>query len=92
MSDKIQQLRELVFAEIKRCLAECGHCKSYEGRVSVVYPNYFEQGEPDSFAVELACYLIGPTRHYRWTGNSIDECCDKAIADVEQWITERSLS
>ena len=87
MSDQlIDELRLLVFGEIKKCLDEDGHCKSYEGQVSVVYPNYFQ--EPDEFAVTLDCYLIGPTRHYSWKGKSIDECCQKAIADVKKWTTE----
>lgn len=80
------ELRKLVFAEIEKCLAEDWHCKSYEGQVSVVYPNYFQ--DPDEFMVRLDCYVIGPTRHYEWRGNSIDDCCKKAIADVKLWTTE----
>lgn len=86
MSEKIDELRRLVFEEIKRCLADDCHCKSYEGQVTVVYPNYFD--EPDDFAIRLDCYLIGPARHYVWSGTSIDDCADKAIADVKKWIEE----
>jgi hypothetical protein len=84
--DKVEELRQLVFAEIKKCLEEDGHCKSYEGRVELIYPNYFE--DQDTYLLELHCYLIGPTRRYEWRGKSFDECAEKAIADVKLWTTE----
>lgn len=84
MNDKIIELRNLLFAEIKRCLAEDGHCKHYEGRVSLQWPGYFD----DDYVVELDCYLIGPSRHYSWRGVSHDDALAKALADVRVWIAE----
>ncbi len=89
MSEKLEELRSLVFEEIGRCLAEDGHCKSYEGAITVHYPCYFD--EPDEYKLRLDCYLIGPARHYDWKGKSVEDCCQQAIADVKAWISEDQL-
>lgn len=81
-------LRRLVFDKIKVALDESeGHCKSYEGHmaVRVEYPNYFEKSDEPTFSIELNCYLLGPTRHYKWYGKILTEAIDTARADILSW-------
>jgi hypothetical protein len=85
---RIEKLREKVFDHIKKSLEECGHCKSYEGAVRIVYPTYFTRGDPDCWGLELHCYLIGPSRHYEWRGNILAVCIDKAEKDINHWTSQ----
>jgi hypothetical protein len=82
---RIEALRENVFAHIKRSLEECGHCKSYEGRINICLPNYFMQDDEEGWSLELHCYLIEPSRHYEWKGASLSECITKAEKDIDHW-------
>ena len=92
---KLEELRAFVFAEIARCLEEDGHCKSYEGALSVHLPNYFEDAATQhdygwyreaAWNIELHCYLVGPNRHYTWAGTTFDEALTKAETDIRAWI------
>lgn len=85
---RIEAYRAKVFGHIKAQLAKCGHCKSYEGAVNICPPNYFEQGDPEGWRLELHCYLIGPSRHYEWRGGSLAECLTKAEADLGRWLAD----
>jgi len=90
------QLRAELFTAIAQSLAEDGHCKSYEGALSVSLPNFFEERaahehdygwlREEAWGIELHCYLIGPNRHYRWSGVSFDEALCKAELDIRAWI------
>jgi hypothetical protein len=92
--DQIGKFRALVFSGIKRALEADGYCKSYEGRIVVAFPDYFhEHGEPDdrdpnAYSVDLHCYVLGPHRHYNWTGRTLGEALRKATRDVRRWIKE----
>lgn len=95
MTDPVETFRALVFAGIKRSLEFDGHCKAYEGAITVRYPSYFaNQGRgllyapQDEYEVELACYVLGPNRGEKWRGKTLAEACAKATADVERWIAE----
>lgn len=89
---RLMGLRLKLFDAIGRALAEDGHCKSYEGTFSIRCPNYFEHiGKEvgDAFwAVGLDCYVVGPSRHYEWTGRTLTEAVSKAESDVMGWIEE----
>jgi hypothetical protein len=82
-------LRADLFAAIKASLEQDGHCKSYEGQLTIGYqlPNYFVDSGP-TWMVSLACYVIGPSRHYEWFGDSFEEALEKCEADVREWIAE----
>lgn len=86
---RLERLREELFAEIEQVLAEDGHCKPYEGAFAVRLPNYFEEpGHPEAWTVELDCYVVGPRRHYRWVGPTLDATVAMAEQDVRKWIAE----
>ena len=91
--DPIQALRQKIFEAIRvALLQESGH-KSYEGALELTtcYPNYFEasEGRTDiSYHLQLHCYVLGPSRHYEWFGDTVAHVCEKATADVDQWINE----
>lgn len=97
MWSRLRVLRAELFQAIAASLAEDGHCKSYEGALTVHLPNYFEEtAAHDSFGwhgkgswvIELHCYLIGPNRHYRWEGRDFNECLTKAEKDIRAWIAD----
>lgn len=82
--DRVQLLREKLFDAIDECLKLDGHCKWYEGRISLVFPHRFD----DEYKIVLDCYLIGPSRGHQWLGLSFSECLDKAEKDIGVWIDE----
>lgn len=90
---RFEDLRRDLFLAIKRALARDGHCKSYEGQFSVVFPNYFESLDTEirqAWTIRLDCYVIGPNRHYTWYGRSFAEALDAAESDVRRWIAQDS--
>lgn len=68
-----------------------GH-KSYEGtwEISYGFPDYFDdplaESDPIDVTIQLHCYLVGPGRHYKWSGSNFDEAFQKCKADVEKWL------
>lgn len=88
--ERIQALRAELFQEIEAMLKEDGHCKSYEGAIEIVLPNYFaNKGEyPERLGLRLHCYLLGPARHHEWFGESFDAVLTKAETDIRLWIAE----
>lgn len=95
VTEPVEAFRALVFAGIKRALEIDGHCKAYEGAITVRYPSYFaNQGRgilyapQNEYEVELACYVLGPNRGEKWRGKTLAEALEKATADVTRWIAE----
>lgn len=88
MSDNIQQFRDLVYKGVARALELYGHCKSYEGAIDIHYPGYHHKDGKGDYYVELHCYVLGPSRHYTWWGDSVDDALSKATVDVQKWILE----
>ena len=93
MTDKerFDSLRQKVAGMIRKEL-ELGDChKSYEGtwEVAVEYPDYFEDdtgtAPPRWYCLKLHCYVLGPARHYDWTGKTFGEALDKAEREIAQW-------
>lgn len=89
--DRLAAFRARVYEGVAARLKYDGHCKRYEGTVSVAFPNYFEHLDGEEWVeVRLSCYVLGPSRHYSWLGDTLDEALDKAFADLESWIGEAS--
>ena len=86
--DKLERLRADLFFAIREAVAKSGHCKSYEGTFSVVFPNAFEEEGRDAWGLGLDCYVIGPSRHYVWRGATLKECVDQADEEVREWMAE----
>lgn len=81
-------LRSDLFEAIRLVLLEDSHCKSYEGRLTMSWPCYFDGPEDQGYEIHLSCYVIGPSRGYDWYGNSFSEALTKAEVDIRNWITE----
>lgn len=68
--------------------------KSYEGlwEITIGTPDATEDPNaelpPDWCKIVLHCYLVGPSRHYQWTGKSVEETFKRCKKDVEKWIAE----
>ena len=82
------KVRQETFDAIKECLEEDGHCKSYEGRFEVDWPNYFDTQDDsvEGWNIHLACYLLGPHRGYDWSGKTFAEAVEKMTGDVRAFI------
>ena len=82
-------LRQFVFSKIAEALKEDGACKSYEGamRITENWPDYFEDsdGKHLTYTVELDCYVYGPSRHYEWRADTLDEVVNKADKEIRSW-------
>lgn len=90
--EEFQRLRSLVAAAIKyerEVRHEPG--KIYEGtwEITFEFPPQDEDAEaqmpPDWCKIRLHCYLIGPARHYEWTGDSFAQALERCRKDVKPW-------
>lgn len=82
---RFEQLRADLFDVIRQCLDRDGHCKSYEGRFTIQLPDYFVN---EQWAIRLDCYVIGPSRHYEWWGETFADVLSKAETDIRAWMHE----
>ncbi len=81
-------IRKRLFTMIDRALQEDSHHKSYEGAMSIHFPNRFEDYE-GHIGIELSCYVLGPGgRHHKWEGKTLGEALDKMEKDMDQWANE----
>lgn len=56
-------------------------------------PSYFDERdwrgrESPLWTVELHCYVLGPSRHYRWSGPTLAAACELATEHVTEWVVE----
>ena len=84
---RIEAIRKRLFEAIENSLKYDGHCKSYEGRIELHWPNYFTDGVAGSkgWGISLACYVIGPSRGEHWFADTLDEALSLAGRDIYQW-------
>lgn len=79
---------------IKATLEIDPYCKSYEGCLEVMceYPDYFDDEEatsgPSYYCIRLHCYVLGPSRHYDFTGKTMNEAPDKLEKALKEWAEE----
>lgn len=91
-AERFYELRKKVMKAIEEQLAEDPHCKSYEGTFewTTCYPNYFEDEKgskgPCFYVLTLHCYVLGPSRHYDWSGKTRDEALSKAEKEINSWL------
>lgn len=81
---RLVNLRERLFTYIKKALEEDECCKSNEGAFELHMPSYLDS----EWRVVLHCYVIGPNRHYMWSGSTFDEAVTKAENAVNSWCDE----
>lgn len=90
--ERFHNLREKTFAGIKKALeANDGYGKPYEGafEVALEYPNFYDDPNAEVepiVRIKLHCYILGPARHYEWTGKTFDDALNKADADITTWL------
>lgn len=97
MSDKERflALRKKLFSMIKYQLEQDPCCKSYEGLIEVTseFPCYFDDNNAEEAAsyyeITLRCYVLGPQRHYKFTGNTASEALDKFEDALNEWAEGR---
>lgn len=94
------ELRKYLFYHLIKLQADgkMEHHKTYEGEFDITYrySNYFEpvsenkciNAEITNVTLALHCYVIGPSRHYMWSGKTLLECVQKARKDIEEWCEE----
>lgn len=86
------ELRAKVFNAIQAAVNQDVCCKNCEGTFewTAQYPDYFEDTEasavPNYYILRLYCYILGPHRHYEWSGTTPDECLDKAEKEISDWL------
>ncbi len=84
--------RRRLFRCIARELAIDDHCKPYEGAVAIRLPNYFDDRDGSQrITITLDCYVIGPLRHYSWSGDSFVSVAVEAVRDINSWCDEHEL-
>lgn len=89
------------FAELRRRLFDAigknlDGCKSYEGRLSILFPDYFHDRGRDTnreeinnkYGIHLYCYVIGPRRHSDWFGPTFQDALASAERDINEWIQQ----
>lgn len=86
------KLRRYLLDALGKIDMECH--KSYEGTFELLlsYPCYFDDeaggDEPDAVTITLHCYVIGPSRHYSWSGATLAKAVQRARKDIERWVAE----
>lgn len=94
--EEFLDLRKWFLGQVEKAVKQRECHKSYEGtfELHIQYPDYFEYSDnnildkPDAFAIVLHCYVIGPQRHYEWSGKDLKKIVNKCRTDLEQWCKE----
>lgn len=82
--DRFLCIRTKIFDLIDKAIEQDGHHKSYEGTMSIHFPNRFED-TTGNLRIELLCYLLGSGRRHEWEGKTLTEALDKMTVDVDGW-------
>lgn len=93
--ERFYKLRAEVIRTVNLIRASGEPGKSYEGCFELQYrfPDASDCwdgiiNKPDNVNIVLHCYLLGPARHYEWSGTSLSEALDKCEAEVLPWVRE----
>lgn len=95
--EKFLELRKWFMEKLRQVDFSYG-CKHYEGTFEILFsypsyfdvPSYFDTSDylndgSDGVVIYLHCYVIGPHRHYKWYGKTIEEAVNKARTEIESW-------
>jgi hypothetical protein len=82
---RFENLRADLFDVIRKCLERDGHCKHYEGRFTIKFPDCFSN---EQWAIRLDSYVVGPSRHYEWWGETFIDVLQQAETDIRAWMYE----
>lgn len=90
--ERFTKLRKDTYKALEQLIYDEGRCcKSYEGTFiwTVEYPSVFEcEKNTCYYSLTLMCYVLGPGRKHKWSGNTPDEVIDKAEKDIYAWISD----
>lgn len=90
--ERFKALRKTVANMIRAELDKDQCCKSYEGTWEVMasYPNFFEDetgiAPPDCYIIRLHCYVLGPSRHYTWRGETWGAALSACEKEIMGWM------
>lgn len=77
---------------VRRAIEYDNYYKSAEGAVKITLPSIFEAkpgpGQSPDVTMEVYCYVLGPARHYTYTGATIEQCVLEASDDLDRWLEE----
>ena len=82
--DRFFCLRSKIFKLIDNAIEKDGHHKSYEGALSINFPNRFED-HTGTLRIELFCYVLGNGRRHEWEGKTLTEILDKMDLSINKW-------
>lgn len=88
---EFQKLRQKVLDFINN---DSSGAKNYEGRMSIIFPDYWEEYYPEHefkeiWGIELNSYLLVSNGNcVVWKGKTLAEAIHKAEKDITQWIQE----
>lgn len=81
----LDDFTDWLHAEIHAALRRDPHCKHYEGTMRIEISDAFV---PREVTLTLLMYVIAPDRReHVWHGATVAECCDKARAEIGEWLT-----
>jgi hypothetical protein len=88
---KFEAYRDRLFKAIGDELARdpCG--KSGEGHISINFPTFWEVRDgTGAVRMGVFCYVLGPgpSRHYNYSGPTLDACVAQAERDLNEWIAD----
>lgn len=86
-------LRNFLFSKIREAFEKEGAIgKSTEGAFEVVhcFPDYYEEEYKTPYSgecwiIRLYCYVVGPSRHYEWSGRNLLDAVKKAEKEIYGW-------
>lgn len=88
----LDDFRAMVRREVAAALKRDGHHKSCEGWIhySVEMPPTLDNcaHHQQEHILQLYCYVLGPSRRYKWTAATASEVFAKATCEFASWVIE----
>lgn len=86
--DRFYALRKDLHNALNRAIEMGEPGKSWEGEmaVTVFFPGVYDEWDEPVVRIHADVYLIGPNRHYDWTGDTFSEALDRAESDIRGWL------
>jgi len=90
---RFDELRKKILSFIDKKYKAGEGIKMYEGRMNVSFEFPIYTDDPQGTAnpevnIHLDCYVIGPARHYDWSGETFEIALNKAEKDIKEWIRD----
>lgn len=88
--DRFYALRKELHSAINSVIETGEPGKSYEGEmaVTVQFPGVYDDRDEPEVRIHADVYLVGPHRHYDWTGRTFSEALDRAEKEIRGWLRD----